>query len=339
MTQSQPETVHVVLAVYDPKGTYSQHAGIVMISLFEKTRSPVMVHVLHDDTLTGENRRRFLETAEQYGQKVNLVDVSEHIGRFDPRIIESVRNACSIGTLYRLLIPDLLDVSRVIYLDCDILVNLDIKELWDIDLEGNCIAGVMDFSPGKSARRFSYTAIHAWAMGCRLPQCVNAGVLLMDLDRIRASGNRFADAITPFTRHDQDIVNTMFRGSIKLIDSRFNNRKYEGEIGDSILHIILKLKPWVGLKGFPADALYWQIFARSPWGRDLTKDQLIERLNEAARTCPILHRKTAQCYRKIGSRLRQDLFRENFLSVPWLLLRKAFCSLRECFSRKTPSRD
>ena len=41
------EPVHVALAVYDPTGTYSQHAGVVMTSIFENTKSPVVVHVLH----------------------------------------------------------------------------------------------------------------------------------------------------------------------------------------------------------------------------------------------------------------------------------------------------
>ena len=35
---TRPEgTVHAALALYDPKGTYSQHAGVVMTSIFENT--------------------------------------------------------------------------------------------------------------------------------------------------------------------------------------------------------------------------------------------------------------------------------------------------------------
>ena len=30
--------IHVALAVNDPKGTYSQHAGVVITSLFENTK-------------------------------------------------------------------------------------------------------------------------------------------------------------------------------------------------------------------------------------------------------------------------------------------------------------
>ena len=59
-----------------------------------------------------------------------------------------------MGCLFRLLIPDLLECPKVIYFDCDVLVNLDIRELWDIDLEGNCIGGVRDSKVKKKNRIF-----------------------------------------------------------------------------------------------------------------------------------------------------------------------------------------
>ena len=59
--------VHVVLAVYDPKGTYSQHAGVVMTSIFENTQSPVGVHILHDETLT--------EDSSEAEGDVNLMEI------------------------------------------------------------------------------------------------------------------------------------------------------------------------------------------------------------------------------------------------------------------------
>ena len=39
------ETIHVALAVYDPKGTYSRHTGVVMASIFKNTDGPVRIHI------------------------------------------------------------------------------------------------------------------------------------------------------------------------------------------------------------------------------------------------------------------------------------------------------
>lgn len=55
--------IHIALSVYDPKGTYSRHAGVVMASVLRNTDATVCFHILHDETLTKENRRRLEETA------------------------------------------------------------------------------------------------------------------------------------------------------------------------------------------------------------------------------------------------------------------------------------
>jgi len=36
------------------------------------------------------------------------------------------------------------DLKRVLYLDCDIIINQSIKELWDFDLQGKTIGTLMD---------------------------------------------------------------------------------------------------------------------------------------------------------------------------------------------------
>ncbi|MBQ3695322.1 MAG: hypothetical protein IJQ77_07865, partial [Synergistaceae bacterium] len=64
--------VHVVMLVYDPQGTYSQHAGVVMTSIFENTQSKVIVHILHDETLTQDNRQKLIRTAGKYSQGLDL---------------------------------------------------------------------------------------------------------------------------------------------------------------------------------------------------------------------------------------------------------------------------
>ena len=86
--------MEIVLAVYDPRGTYSQHAGVVMTSIFENTQSPVCVHILHDETLSPFNRQNLRETARRYCQRLDFVDVTEHRKRLDERTLDLVRDNC-----------------------------------------------------------------------------------------------------------------------------------------------------------------------------------------------------------------------------------------------------
>ena len=325
------ETIHVALAVYDPRGTYSRHTGVVMTSIFENTQSPVRVHILHDETLSPVNRQNLRETARRYGQSLDFVDVTEHRKRLDERTLDLVRDTCSIGTLYRLFIPDTLPLGRVIYLDSDIVVNLDIRELWDIPLDGNCLAGVLDHSREKSERFFSYEAVRARLLGCRLSSYVNAGVLVMDLNRIRERGDFFRAAMDWLARHrysatlaDQDILNALFCGDIKLIENKFNNRDIDGDARGAIMHAIREPKPWTGLRGTPLEKLYWKAFLGTPWGETMTSAETAELLLNLMGASPQNHRRTAQCYRRIGERLWRDVLCNDIVSVLGLLAKEAF---------------
>jgi lipopolysaccharide biosynthesis glycosyltransferase len=41
----------------------------------------------------------------------------------------------TVETYYRLLIPELFKNEKIIYLDCDIIVNIDIQELWNVKID------------------------------------------------------------------------------------------------------------------------------------------------------------------------------------------------------------
>lgn len=333
--------IHVALAVYDPTGTYSQHAGVVMASIFENTRSPVIVHVLHDETLTEANRRKFLRTAEKYGQTVDFVDVKEYREKLNRDAITLVENYCSIGTLYRLFIPNLLDMDRLIYLDCDVVVNLDIRELWETDLEGRCLGGVPDRICGKSS--FSHDALCAKFNGCPIESYINAGVLLMDLNRIREWGNLTERALAWFSRHkhsaiyaDQDALNAFFTNSIKLIAPKFNYFSFSREPGQhkelmgQIVHFIA-IKPWRELRGLATERLYWGHYLLSAWGENITSGELIDILSRTASLSPQIHRHTKQCYQQIGRRLAWDVLHVNFFRIVWLLIQEACCRIKRRF--------
>ena len=130
--------IHVCFPDYDKHGTYSKYVGVAMASLLSNTKADVMVHLLHDATLSLENRKKFDHLADRHHQKIcfhevdssEFADLEKRVGNF------------SIGTLFRLSMIDVLpsSLSKIIYLDSDILVNLDIEELWDIDLQGFSIA-------------------------------------------------------------------------------------------------------------------------------------------------------------------------------------------------------
>lgn len=113
-------------------------------------------------------------------------------------------------SLVRLVLPDLLiRENRALWLDIDTIVEQDIGDLFDRDLAGNCVAMVEE--PVRSKYPFTYH---------------NAGVILMDLDKLRAdfTWRKWIKLVNrePFTAKDQDVINLICQGEILTLGPEWN---------------------------------------------------------------------------------------------------------------------
>ncbi len=70
------EKIHVCYALHDFDGHYSKYIGTSICSIFENTKSKVAIHIIHDETLTEENKNKFEKLAEDYKQKCQFHFVS-----------------------------------------------------------------------------------------------------------------------------------------------------------------------------------------------------------------------------------------------------------------------
>ncbi len=145
---------------------------------------------------------------------------------------------------YRLLLPEIVQESRVLYIDADAIVDGDLSPLWNIDL-GDCVlAGVQDvgMTPSQLA-----------AVGMRPGDTyVNAGVTLLDLGAIRRDGiyERWLQEINTnaYSCGDQDVINLTCRGRIKRMGNEWNSSLSTGfAVCPRIVHFAgpPMQKPWV----------------------------------------------------------------------------------------------
>ena len=254
-----------------------------MTSIFENTHSKVVVHILHDDTLTDENRQRFIRTAEKYSQVVDFIDVAEKKSILQGKGVNYATRTWPIGALYRLLIPDMLPtLSRVIYLDCDVLVNMDIKELWGLDNGNKSILGAIDLPDTKYNNSIYFEKMRIILNGSHPKTYINSGVLLMNLSRMREHGNLFAlvndwlaergyMALAP----DQDAINAIFHDDMQIIDSRFNQNVLIPDVSGCIIHM-LHSKPWKKICGIQQDRIYWKMYLHSAWGENISPHEFVD---------------------------------------------------------------
>lgn len=326
--------IHVAFTLYDANGTYSRHFGVVMTSIFEHTESSVVVHILHDDTLTADNRAKFVRTAEKYGQSVEFVNMQDRIALFGKKALRLAGGVHSHGALLKMMIPYAIGVDRAIYLDGDVLVGLDIAELWGQELNGKAIGAVLDHGERKRRQRFTCAAVRLRLIGSDIAEYFNSGVMLMDLKKIRAERDLpgicplwYAEHAHHSTRPDQDFLNSNFRGDVAFLPAKFNVQGVETADG-IILHVSGDIKPWHGLSGNSSGVTYWRMFTRSAWGEDMSADELIAELSRAAASNKNLHMHSCQCWRRLCFRIWNDVILCQPIQLLYMYIRERMHRMR-----------
>lgn len=192
----------------------------------------------------------------------------------------------SRATYFRLAIPELAPASskRAIYLDVDLVVLGDIRKLAACDLNGNALGAVFD--PAVDPLRFA--GIHRLAP---MPQgYFNAGVLLLDLERMRA-GQLFAEVWKTVRERgkllewaDQCALNIVFWGRWTPLDPMWNGQRPFIRDDDwitiyvdskelqrhrrvRIVHYTTHEKPWLPQAYHPLSSFYFRYLKRTPFRR------------------------------------------------------------------------
>jgi lipopolysaccharide biosynthesis glycosyltransferase len=183
---------------------------------------------------------------------------------------ESIFYGAKIGpgrshmTYCRILLPQLLDVPHLIYLDCDVLVFRDLSQLFDLALSpGKVLAAVPD------SETLSLTEdCPTIADGLGLPAegaYFNCGVMLMNLNELRKQ--RFFERAVEFLNRksayrfwDQSAINFLLHGQIDELPEYWNRASWQFDVQqnndlDCVLHYTTSA-PWLVETTGPAQALF-----------------------------------------------------------------------------------
>jgi lipopolysaccharide biosynthesis glycosyltransferase len=194
-------------------------------SLMENCSQPdrVCFHVLY--SMLDEAQLRRLEASWRgVTNSVNFYSMAERLGTraLDP----------GYGYWYRVFLGDVLpsSISRVLYLDCDVVVHGDIAELWSLQL-GDKIAGVV-WDPGYRhfgfASRLNERARKNALSFCKDGPYFNTGVLLIELNKWRSADvagqveQHFGATHHDSTLHDQDELNIVLQGQVLPLSPAWN---------------------------------------------------------------------------------------------------------------------
>ena len=178
---------------------------------------------------------------------------------------------------YRFFIPRLFPIyNKCVYIDSDTILRGDIGELFDIDLEGNAVAAMVDpkVEVIKEFRDYVNNAV-----GVPHKEYCNSGVLVMDMKMLRKMHylsalvdtiNKYnADLVAP----DQDYMNVILRGKIKHLDPSWNMEPIEDLPKETqLVHFNLFNKPW-HYKNVPQEKIFWNAARGTGFYGDLKRQQ------------------------------------------------------------------
>ncbi len=164
----------------------------------------------------------------------------------------------TISTMDRLLLPHMLsDVARVTYMDVDTLMLGDLCVLGNVDLGGKAV-GARDsvVSEASEWRRSATqlpedtaTDLRRWMLANHGygAAALNAGVLVMDLDRMRRDDFTTTSLgwVEAYGLHDQDTMLACVGPDRHVLDPRWNALPVTEDINDpSLIHWASFGKPW-----------------------------------------------------------------------------------------------
>lgn len=241
------DVINILMSVNKKFLKYSEE---MIFSLLHYSTRPINLYMMYQEK---ELNREDLEYLSKFVENTNNGKFIPL--KFDTSNLEGVRvngedgYFFSIETYSRLFCGFYLpkDVEKILYLDADMVCAGDISELYDISLDGNMWAGAIDGGATlNDLQRLGLPETH---------QYVNAGVAIINVKKLREKFSEI-DIINPIKANyekwiylDQDFVNKVFHGDIKIISNKYNFltkiATYEDlKCNPIVFHYAGSIKPW-----------------------------------------------------------------------------------------------
>lgn len=270
--------IHVALC-FDDNFWAPAYALMRSICISTRRRKDVVFHLLHMP-LSDEHRDDLEGITREYGATLRYYPLADS-ELFDFVVSDLPASAQWPKVVYaRLLLGDLMppEVSRIIYLDCDMLVRWPIEQLFDIDLAGQPLGAVRDaLAPFITLRRDMRQNADIFEPA---DPYFNSGMLVIDLDQWREIdvkaeiGRLAASGVIARLYFDQDMLNLIFRGRWHGLPWRWNTidaHPAHEALDPAILHFTKKGKPWFILAGILRSTAY------ARWYRHVMTNELFYR--------------------------------------------------------------
>lgn len=239
---------------------------VSITSMLENKNKDSVYHyyIMHPENFSEKSKEALNSFGEKYSNcTINLINMED-------KYKNARQGHVTTPTYYRLSLSDLLpNEDKVLWLDGDTIIFKDLTEMYNLDMEGYCYKGFLDYS-------FHYNELETF--GIRERNYICAGVMVLNLKELRRNDavSKFEDFIEKnnekLSFHDQTTINVVFHDKIGVLPAKYglfnfnteesamdylknlqSNEKYSKKelkeaINDPCLFHCALFKPWKGYK-------------------------------------------------------------------------------------------
>ncbi|MEZ5955159.1 MAG: glycosyltransferase family 8 protein [Hyphomonas sp.] len=270
-----------ILIAFGVDAGYVQHMAVTIASILSNSPGAKFRFLIINDGIDDTDKKKIEALAPGHAFQWPMVT--------DERVMKLGRkHHISRAAFYRLSIPEFApaDAQRAIYVDSDIVVLGDIRELWKTELNAHPIAAVYDI--GMDSEAFA----RKWGLPPARLNYFNSGVLVLDLAKIRSDQafdpayniieSRWEDA----EYMDQCVLNAMFWNNWQRLDPIWNFQRnmiipkpgqpLYAEPEDlpvnrrpKLIHYTEQNKPWSVDAYHPLTWMYYRYLRKTPYWQDV----------------------------------------------------------------------
>lgn len=209
-----PDSIPIAMALDE---NYIYPTIVAITSALENSNygSKYDFYIMHPSNLSEKSKTTLKSLQKTYDNcTINLIDMqnSFNTAYTDSRI--------TTPSYYRLMLSDLLpNLDKIIWMDGDTLTFHDLTEMFNVDMEGYCYKGFLDFKwYNKNLKKF---------FGIDNDHYICAGVMVVNLKELRKENavQKFNDFIArnndKLEQHDQTCINTVFADKVGALPAKF----------------------------------------------------------------------------------------------------------------------
>ncbi|MGE6203826.1 glycosyltransferase family 8 protein [Guptibacillus hwajinpoensis] len=200
--------------VYSADENYVRHAGASINSLLTNNKSfdEIQIYIIENEISTS-SKEKLISLVNDFNRNITFLSMKQLCEKLKKK------DDFPLSGYARLFLSQLNHIDKILYIDCDTIINQSLEELWSIDLSSYWVAGVQD-NPAKYM-------VEIIGMGDR-DRYLNSGVLLMNLKKWREIDieSKFLNFIDNYNgsvpHHDQGVINGVCKDNILVLEPRFN---------------------------------------------------------------------------------------------------------------------